>query len=164
MKTIHVGFSRSSGKFPIFSWLIMFFQRNNFSHSYIRFNLESTQKEVVFQASGLAINFMGLDLFKQKETIIKEFEIEINDNTFNNIMKSTIDLVGQPYSMLQILNSLIYLLFKKNPFDNQITGWDCSKLVAYELQEEVGFKIPEDLDVITPKDLCNFLESIYGKT
>jgi hypothetical protein len=163
MKNIIIGFSRSSSRFPIFSWLIMLAQRNNFSHTYIRFNVDSVNKEVVFQAKGLTVNFMGFELFKQEEIVVKEFELEISDTTYNNLIGSAIDLLGEPYSMLQILNSTIYLLFKKAPFDSQIKGWDCSKLVAYELQEELGFKIPEDLDVITPKDLYQFLESIYGK-
>ncbi len=163
MKQVTIGFSRTSGKFVPFSWLIMLAQWNNFSHAYMRFNLDGLDRQVVFQASGLAVNFMGFELFKTKETIVKEFNLEISDETFTNILKSAVDSLGQPYSMLQILNSLIYLICRKNPFDNQIAGWDCSKLIAYELQAELGYKIPEDLDVITPKDLCEFLESIYGK-
>lgn len=163
MKKITIGFSKSSSKLPIFSWLIMLAQKNNFSHSYIRFNSEEFGNDIIFQASGLAINFMGTELFNKKEIIVKEFFIEISDETYNKLLRSFIDLIGQPYSLLQIFNSAIYIVCKKAPFDKFIVGWDCSKLVASILKSELGFNITEDLDVITPKDLYEYLESIYGK-
>lgn len=163
MKNITIGFSRSSGKFPIFSWLILLAQNNNFSHAYMRYHDDFTERDVVFQASGLQVNFVGFEFFKTKEIIVKEFEIEISDEAFKNIMQYAIDKAGQPYSMLQILNTAVYLLSGKSPWDNQIVGWDCSKLMADMLEKELGYQIPDDVDVITPKMLCDFLESKYGK-
>ena len=163
MKKITIGFSRSSGKLPIFSWLIMLFQRTNYSHAYMKFNSDNIDRTIVFQASGLKVNFIGLELFKTKEIIVKEFEIEISDESFNNIMKYAVDRAGQPYSLLQIINTAIYMICRKSPFDNQIIGWDCSKLMADMLEKELGYNITEDLDVISPKDLHDYLEN-YGKT
>lgn len=157
MKTLTVGFSRSSGKIAIFSRLIMMVQGTNYSHCYLRYSDESTGKDMVCQASGLQVNSVSYSWFLTKETIVKEFPLQISDQAFQNIMGSCQDRLGQPYSMLQIFNTLAYIMFKKNPWDNQITGWDCVKLVAYELEKELGYKIPEDLDVITPKDLMEFL-------
>lgn len=163
MKTITIGFSKSTGKFAIFSWLIMLAQRNNFSHAYLKYHDDFADRNIIFQASGLEVNLMGCTLFGQKENIVKEFDIQVSDDCFKKIMQFAIDKLGQPYSMLQILNSAIYLICGKSPFNGYIAGWDCSKLMADLLEEELGWNIPDNLSVITPKMLYDFLENHYGK-
>src|SRR5579863_3037387 len=73
MKNLTVGFSRSSGTFPIFSWLIMLVQQTNYSHCYLKYTDEVTNKVMVLQASGLQVNLVSYDFFLTKETVIKEF-------------------------------------------------------------------------------------------
>ena len=162
MKTLTVGFSRSSEKIALFSRLIMLVQRTNYSHCYLKYTDQNTNKDMVFQASGLQVNSVGYPFFLSKEVVVKEFQLNISDEAFQNIMGSMQDLLGQPYSMLQILNTGLYLLTGKSLLDKYIVGWDCVKIVAMELEKELGYKIPENLDVITPKDLMQFLESTNG--
>lgn len=161
---IFIGFSKSSGKFPIFSWLIQLFQRVNYSHAYLRLYIEAFNVDMIFQASGLEVNLVPYEEFLTKELVIKEYPLEITNKQYKDIIDFIISKLGQPYSILQIINTFSYILIKKNFFtNNEITGWDCSKLIADLLKEKLAYSITEDLDIITPKDLYNYLESKNGQ-
>lgn len=157
MKTLTIGFSRSSGKLAIFSWLIMLVQWTRYSHVY--FKLTEMGVDLVLQASSTQVNMVTDAYFLSKETVYQEFTLSLTEQTYEKVLLALLADLGEPYSLLQILNSFIYLLCKKAPLDKYISGWDCSKLVAMTLKDELGFKIDEDLDVITPKDMYKIMET-----
>lgn len=164
MNKLVIGFSKPANQFmPIFSWLIRLVMRTPYSHVYIKFYEANYDRMIIFQASGTKVNFIRFESFLEKEEVVREFYLDISDESFKKLVQDAIDTLGKPYSMLQILNSLIYVVCRKNPFDNHIIGFDCSKLVQIFLKKELGFEMLKDEDVVTPKDIYKFLEDKYGK-
>src|SRR5258708_2144045 len=108
MKTIKVGFSRPKAWFVPFSWLIRLCLKTPYSHVYIKTHSDSLNRDIIYQASGLQVNFVGNILFESKENIVKEFSLDISDEIYTNMMQDSIDIAGGPYSMWQIFNTLGY--------------------------------------------------------
>lgn len=157
MKTITIGFSKPKTKFVPLSWIIRAFMGTKYSHIFLEIPLENLNRKLIFQASGTKVNFISRSSFEKDHLVVTEFSIDISDDQFKKLMQNAVDLVGEPYSMLQLVNTAIYRLFKINLFDNKIKGWDCSKLVAAMLSTKLGITIETDLDVVTPKDIFKVL-------
>ena len=157
MKTIKVGFSRPKSWFVPFSWLIRLFLWTPYSHVYVKYHSDSLDRDIIYQASGLKVNFVGNTLFQTEELVVKEFSLNIPDDFYNKMLQESVDEAGVPYSMMQIFNTLGYLLFKTEFFKNKIAGYDCSRLVAQILEIDPQYNLPP-LSIVTPKDVYNYLE------
>src|SRR5690349_251313 len=105
MKTIAIGFSRPK-KFNILSWLIMKVQRTEYSHVYVRFHSDSLDRDLIYQASGLQVNFVGGTLFKDHHLTVKEFSLSVTDETYKNTLQFAVDKAGMPYSIKQLFGIL----------------------------------------------------------
>lgn len=163
-KSIIVGFSRPPNKFVPFSDAIRFILGTPFSHVYLKFKVDSFDRVLIYQASGLAVNFMAEQRFLAKEIIVAEFQFEVLEATFNETMQFAIDQVGVPYGILQIFGILytkalgLIGIRVKNPFPNGRSNYVCSELVAQILKEIMGLDVEYDLDLITPKEIFEFLQ------
>lgn len=162
--SIVFGFSRPSNLFPppLFAWLIMLFDWSNFSHSYIRFHSDAYDRDLVYQASGLKVNFIGWTMFQSEEVIVHEFQIPISTETKMKIVQYAIDNVGTPYALgaaLGIVLVKITALFGKkikNPISQK--GYWCSEVAAIVLGDYMDAPItPDQARTMTPTDVCNFL-------
>jgi hypothetical protein len=98
MRTIVVGFSRPK-KWNLLSWLIMKIQRTNYSHVYVKFYSNSLERELIYQASGLQVNFVGSILFYNHHLAVKEFELDVSDESHINALRFAVDKAGTPYSI-----------------------------------------------------------------
>lgn len=162
MRNISIGFSKPTHKFfPIFSWAIRFFDGTEFSHVYVR---QSTHYNIdlIYQASGMQVNFINGNLFLEKEKVIKEFPFQITDEAYDKYMKFALTNVGKPYGVLQVFGILACLIFKlnKNPFPNGNADFVCSELVADILYEVGKFKYDRELfDRIKPKEIWDFCQT-----
>ena len=67
MEKIYIGFSTHTGN--LLSKTIQLVEGSKFSHVYIR--KVSKYGEYVYQASGLAVNFMNIDIFKAHNVIVE---------------------------------------------------------------------------------------------
>jgi hypothetical protein len=163
--TITFGFSRPSKLWPppLFAWLIMLFDWSKFSHAYIRFHSDSYDRDLVYQASGLRVNFMGWKLFKSQEVIVKEFDIEVTPETKQAVIQFAIDRVGTPYALWAAIIGIpavkIAAMFGykiKNPVSQM--GDFCSELAALVMKDYLNAQLTDD-DVkrMTPTDVCNYL-------
>lgn len=160
MKTIIIGFSKPKAKFVPLSWLIRAFMKTRYSHVFLEIPFNNLNRRLIFQASGSKVNFISRESFEKEHLIVAEFKITISDEKFKKLVQNAIDLVGEHYSILQLVNTAIYKLFKINPFDNEIKGWDCSKLVASTLATNLDLDTNIDLDVVTPKDIFKYLTNL----
>lgn len=153
MFTIIIGFSRPK-KWHLLSTLIMKVEKTDYSHAYIRIHSEKYDRDLIYQASGLAVNFMNIEMFNNHNNVIHEFEIEVSDETYLDIMRFAIDNVGIPYGSKELIGfGLIKLaaLFNKkisNPFSNGTKTSVCSELVARILNDFVKLDTgnPDDVD------------------
>jgi len=157
------GFSRPKGWFQPFSWAIRFFTWSNISHAYIKFYSTKYDRWLIYQASGLAVNFIGDAMFAPKEVIVEEYEIPISELTKNKTIEYAIDKCGSSYGVLEILGLLLVILAKKvgknipNILYNNNT-FVCSELAA-DILIEIGEGNGLDPKTTTPVDLRNFLIS-----
>ncbi len=167
MNEIIVGFSRPKGWFVPFSWLIRLVTWSPYSHAYIRYYDSYKERWIIFQASGLKVNFIGQAMFNQNETICKEFIVPISDENKKILLQKAVDECGSPYAVGQIVGFswiLLMRLFGKkvqNPFYSG-SNYFCSELVGDDLQQ-LGYA-NLDPQVMDPKDLYNYMINNGFKT
>lgn len=161
MKKITIGFSRPKKWNPL-SYLIMKIQGTPYSHVYLQFESTSLDRKLVYQASGLQVNFIGSVLFQDHHMTVKEFELEISDEAHKKTLQKAVDLAGMPYSKTQLFDILIHHFTGKSVLKDGRSAYVCSELVA-EMLKDLDIHMPEDLDVVEPKDIYEVLDKAYGK-
>lgn len=159
MRTVVVGFSYSKKRFALFSQLIRWWDRTNYSHVYFQFESPKYNVQLIYQASSVMLNYMAKPVFQEKNEIIKEFEIEITDDQYFSLMKSCMLSSGRDYSTLQIIGIVIsdILKLKNNPFPSK-NEFVCSEWVAMQLVA-LGYEFEKSLDLVKPSDVYKVLES-----
>lgn len=162
MSTLKVSFSRPK-KFKPFAWLIMKVDDSDFSHASVSWQSDYLEREVVYQASSLLVNFCEGQRFAEEHYIVHELDITISEDTRKQVIQWAMDRAGIPYGILQCVG-IGWVKFCRrfgkqvnNPFSNGTKTEVCCELVARLLQEELGYNIPENLDNLTPKDLWEIL-------
>lgn len=164
MKTITVGFSKPS-KWKPFSWLIMKAYNIPFSHVYVKFTSDKYQRDLIYQASGAMVNFMGTIIWNSHNQIVEEFPVNISDENYYKLMQFCIDNAGKPYSIKDVVGlgivRLAELLGKKinNPLSDGDSGYVCCELAAYILKDFAGMEL-EDLDTTNPLQIYIKLKAI----
>lgn len=157
MEQIVIGFSTVRKRFSLFSWAIRAVEQTKYSHVYIKFWSESMQRWLIYQASHMAVNFMGEQRFLNEEIIIEEFVINVTPEQKAKILQYCVDTVGTPYGVSQIfgmayarvLARLGYNMY--NPFSDGSKTMVCSELAGHILMvmgEEVD---PFELEIQGPK-------------
>lgn len=133
MKTVIVGFSSHKG---IFSWLIRTCTKSKVSHAYIRLPIEEYGKDVIFQASGLTVNYCSGDVFRSHSQVIEEYLVEISDEQAKKNELYRITECGKPYSMNQVYGFMYVLGMRQigknvpNPFSDGAHSYVCVETAA----------------------------------
>lgn len=165
MKII-VGFSRPK-KWKPFAWLIMKGYGIDYDHVYVKFHSTTYDRDVIYQASGLMVNFMSNKRFDNENLTVAEYEIEISDEANIAIIQFAMDNAGVPYGILEAVGLMwvraMELINKhvSNPFADGGTTYVCCELVGYILQEHLGIKIGVLQDDITPKYLRSLMDAKF---
>jgi hypothetical protein len=160
---IVIGFSRAKSQFKIGSVFIKNVEKRDFSHVYIKYKDSLTDLNIISQASHGLVNEMLEDVFLEHNIIVKEYILDATQEQFISIITFLRKNLGKPYSFTQLfwigLKKLLRLeLNKHNNADNSFI---CSELAA-NVCKIYGLDIPGNLDYITPSDLNELLENIYG--
>ena len=162
MGQIIVGFSKPKGGFQPFSWLIRLVTWSPISHAYIKYYNSYADRWVIFQASGSKVNVVGETLFNNIENIYSEFSIPVSASTKQKVIQGSIDKLGAPYGIKQIIGFGWVLLMRllrrkvKNPFYST-SSFFCSELTSDEL-EEMGLN-GLDASAVSPWDVYKFIVS-----
>jgi len=162
MRTITVGFSRPSTWKP-FAWMIMAAYRTNYDHVYIKLHTDSYQRDIIYQASSVMVNFMSPVIFQAKNVIVEEYPIQISDENYVKLMQFCIDNAGKPYSLLEVLGFACMVIagwFGKkisNPFQESTSQFVCSVLGDYILSNFTDEAVPQDFESVDPKTLRDVL-------
>lgn len=162
---IVIGFSRAKSRLNPYSLAIRLVQGTPYSHTYIRFYSESYERELVYQASGLYVNFDSKANFDSKELVIREFVVPVSLDTKKKIVQFAIDQVGDPYDIVGVLGlalvkmSALVGLTIKNPFRTGDNTYFCSKIVSHVLEEYKGISMGNP-DNVTPQDAYNILAGL----
>jgi len=167
MSKLIIGFSTHK-KFTILGSIIKLVEKTEFSHVYVKLYSESLDRYLIYQASGLIVNFVGEDIFYAKNKDIATFSLDITKEQQVKLLQKAVDNCGKPYGVADLfgigwvrLGSLLGKKFK-NPFADHGKTYICSEL-ASTLLLELGFNF-NNLDDITPRDLFKKLEDINGQT
>lgn len=165
MEKIIIGFSTSSS-FSIYSKAIQIVEETKYSHVYIKFFEPAIKRDVIYQSSGLAVNFCNQTSFDASETTISEYEIDITPEKKAEIIAYMFDHVGLPYGFLKILGISIYLILgligiklARNPFDKEDKGLFCSE-VGYNIISMLLNAPKIDPSLVKPKDLEDILKNM----
>lgn len=162
MEGVIVGFSKPK-KWKPFAWLIMQAYDIPYNHVYVRFYSEFYERNLIYQASGTKVNFMGEDLFLQDNDVIAEFELSITNEQKKAMIQFAIDSCGQAYGIKAVVGLAWVRICEwfgkvvKNPFRDGKTTYVCSELGAYILENYAHLKLPKNYEDITPKDLYECL-------
>ena len=165
MAKIYIGLSKPK-KWKAFAQLIMLGYGIPYSHVYIKFRSTKYDRDMIYQASHSMVNFIGSTMFFEENIAIEEFEVELSDEKFNEMICFAIDNAGKPYGVKQALGMAIVRIaevfgkYIENPFRDGGNTYVCSELGAYVLENFAGGVIPKDIDDITPKDLYDYLTKI----
>lgn len=167
MKIIKIGFSRPRSFFKPFSWLIRLFEWSRFSHVYISSYSEKYKTELIYQASGVQLNFMSKKHFDSASIIVEEFEFEVSGEDFDSYMNFAVKESGAPYSIKKVFEIGISKVISR-PIDlvNDENIWVCSKLAGKVLKRFFNNEINE-MEVLYsgPKDIykiCKKIKANHG--
>lgn len=163
MEKIIIGFSYHRGS--LLSGAIKIIEGSQYSHVYIR--KQSKYGEYVYQASGLQVNFMNIDIFLEENVIVEEYEFELDDNKKEKILSFFIKYAGAKYATASLFKLLVMIAGQRIGLDIKFQGdgsktFICSELGAFFCEEIIEIPIPEKMDFITPARL-NPIVRKYGK-
>lgn len=158
MKLI-IGASRNS---LIGSKAIQWWLKTDYSHVYARWHLNSQDRDIVYQASHGMVHYISLEHFTRDNTIVKEYVLDLTDEQFKNFSRKCIDLAGEKYSKLELLQILICEISSgKITFEDQ-PGYICSELMC-ELLQDIGIKFDKPKYLVRPDDIMKALEIYANK-
>jgi hypothetical protein len=107
---------------------------------------------MIFQASGLLVNYCSGDIFDSHNIVFEEYDIDIPDEQYVFAEEFRVKQSGKPYSMAQIFGCLYVLAMRRfgldvsNPFSDGRKSYVCVEIVA----NMVGLAGGENM---TPEDL-----------
>lgn len=166
METVSVGFSYH--RHNLLSNTIKLIDGCPYSHVYIR--RKSKYGEYVYQASGLAVNFMNIDIFLESNVIVEEYAFDLDDSKREKLMTFFIKYAGCGYELASLFKILAMMLASrvdwhlefKGDGEGQGSKFICSELGAFFCKEILEIPVPSDINFISPKQL-NPIVKQYGR-
>lgn len=168
MAIVKVGFSKPKKWMP-FSWLIMTGYGTPYSHVYIKYRSDKFNRDLVYQASGTTVNFMGPAVFADHAQVVREFDLEISEEARTKMITFAIDNAGKPYGVKNAVGLMLVRIceiFGKridNPFTDDGTTYVCCELVAAILKECLEIDIEADVNLVTPKEMYDLLTKLTSR-
>lgn len=165
MKNVVIGFSKPR-KWKPFSWIIMAGFNIPYSHTYIRLYASSYDRQLVYQASSTMVNFMNVETFNEEAEVIREFDVQLSDDSYTEMMRFAIDNCGKSYGVKDCFGlayvRLMELLGKsvQNPFADGNKTYVCSELIAEVLRDYAGQSLAKNPDDMNPKDVFDLMMRI----
>ncbi|RLG45232.1 MAG: hypothetical protein DRN81_02310 [Thermoproteota archaeon] len=164
MKKLYVGFSKpKTMKFPLVSWIIMWIEKTDYSHTYFRWIDTDNNVDLILEAYGTSVHIVTYENFLKKANIVKEFEIKTNTNNWQLAVNFAINLTGYSYGWGQLFGLAWVKLAKlfdrtiKNPLGDGVTEQICTETVGM-VMATLGYTFEKDFDVLGLKDIYRTLE------
>lgn len=168
MKSIVVGFSKPRS-FAIHAEIIMLLDHAPYDHAYLKFHSDSLDRDIIYQAVGKGVQFIGRTLFETKTQPVEEYQVDMDDDKYTEMMQFCVDNSGISYGLLQLFGVVIVKIAAKfgktmkNPFDNGLQSEFCSEIVARCLIEADPKEFNMDPETISPKELNTLIKNINAK-
>ena len=164
MKTIIVGFSTPI-KPTAFSRMIEWSDKTSYDHVYVTWKWASIERDIVYQASKMAVNFESNVTFDSHAKRVEEYELQISDECHKTIMQFCMDNSNKPYGVKEIFGfawvKICSWIGQKvnNPFPTHGASFVCSKLITEILQIAKIVDSRISSDNIDPKDLNDIIRA-----
>lgn len=142
MKTLIIGFSHPI-KPTLFSRAIKWAEGTIYDHVYIKWTWTQVERDIIYQASHLAVNFESNITFDSHAITDEAYEVNISDDTYKAIMQFCMDNSDKPYGVLEILGFAYMKLMANmrytvnNPFPSYGSAFVCSQLV-FDICKQAG--------------------------
>lgn len=141
-------------KFNLFSWIIRKRLNTKYSHVAICVYLRSIEFWDVYEASHGNVHIISLERFKESNTILKEFNFNIDKEQFKSGIIFLKKQLQKKYSVLGAIICTIPFLRKLGISDDNDKKFICSELASRFVEEAKIIeynKIGSNSDYITPK-------------
>lgn len=163
MEKVYIGFSYHRGN--AISATIKAVEGSEYSHVYIR--RVSKYGEYVYQASGLSVNFMNIDIFKKENVTVEEYEFELPDDKKEELLRFFIKYAGASYALSSLFKLLAILAGRRVGIKLNFKGdgdqtFICSELGAFFTEKILGIDVDGTIDYMTPTDLNPIIRA-HGK-
>ena len=165
MKSITIGFSKPQ-VFKFYAWLIMKCDRATFDHAYLKFHSDSLDRDIIYQAVGKGVQFIGKLQFEKHSKAIEEYRLNIEENNYTTMMRFCVDNAGISYGFKEVLGLALVKLCAKfgkhiaNPFNQGAKEEFCSEIVSRCLNEAKPDEFNIDAENISPKELNTLLKQL----
>ena len=159
-----IGFS-SPKKFKIGAKLIQLWMNKPYSHVYLKFDHNSGRKSVYHAAHGM-VHFIAYENFLKQNITIKEYEIEITQEQRAKLLDHCLDIAGDPYSVMELVQIAAVDLCNSLKIDiipEDKHGYICSELVGQFCTRDLGIEFVKPKYLLRPDDIEHGLELFYGK-
>lgn len=169
MSTVYVGFSKRRGFSPLSS-MIMWLEGTKFSHAYIRIRSDSIDRDLIYQATGAGVYFIGKALFEEHSETVEEYPLDMSDDARTRMLQWSVDNAGKPYGKRQMVGLGLVLLARmvgvrvKNPFTNGNKAYVCCELVAEALKNlgVPGADQIDQVDLNAARDMILSVSAVRG--
>lgn len=150
MRTFRIGFSKSTLKLGFFSWLIQWYEKTPFSHTFVEYNtVHHLGSDTIYQSSRGMVNNMSKDVFLEENEITHVFTVTCGDEIYKEMRNGLHSVTGKHYGFMQNIGIIISDIFKiKNPFKK---GYNCSELVYEKVLKKLFPELEYNKDNVTPK-------------
>lgn len=138
------------------SELLRWWMDTNYSHVYIRWHLNTQDRDVVYHAAHGMVHFREFNKFSKENTTTKEFILNITDEQFQKLSQKCIDLSGEKYSTAELFQIFVSDITKGRVKFKDQKGYICSELMA-EFLEDFGIQFDKPNFLVRPDDIVNKL-------
>jgi hypothetical protein len=157
---VYMEFTAPDKWFQPFAWLIRLFERTRYSHVRLRWT-STTGEELIYEASGSSVKLIGQKaqpLYPVK--VVHSYEFTLNRLQYRKLIR-LFRFASVQYAALQVLGiaAARWFRLKKNPFSAGRYEQVCSELAALFLKEVLGAPLSEELDLVGPRGIKEFLDS-----
>jgi hypothetical protein len=141
------------------SWLIRRILGTKYSHVLARWNAAQGKIDVVWEAAGDGIRFLGPIAHVGKYNIVKEYVIELNKQEYFKLIEYTHKYAHVKYGKLQLIGMLIARVcrMRRNVLSSGEASQVCSEAVGGLLKYVKGWELDINLDVYGPDKLEEWL-------
>lgn len=165
MKKITICFTRSTVKFPIFSWLIQKLWGTKYSHVALIVYPNAIGDEFMYHASSRGLHFNSSTVFYRTNEIVYKKTIEVDKETYKKVIAQAMKNAGEDYGLMQAIGiGVAYLLErwgigKINPFRDGRKKWACSEWVAVALLK-IYPELAINLETVSPQDIYKIIQNL----
>lgn len=102
MRKITFGFSKPKNKiFPIFSWLIRWYEKTPYSHVYLRWETSYGPK-ICYHAAHTTLHFLSELQFDKEIITVEDFELEVSEEAYKQVMLYCLKTCGREYGLWEV--------------------------------------------------------------